>query len=75
MKKGELECSGFRVEEMDLDKKGYLGMEDFVCFINLNSSNFFRNRDIVTLFKRFMAMSTNKVGVEYRALESKICLL
>ena len=68
-KKVDRECSKFKTEAIDLDKKGYLGVEDFVCFINLNSSNFFRNRDIVPLFRRFMAIGQNKTGVEYGVFE------
>ena len=32
-------------------------VEDFVCFINFTSDNFFRNRDVFAMFRRW-----NKLG-------------
>jgi hypothetical protein len=40
---------------LDLGKKGYLTVEDIVCFVNLYTGKFYRNRDAIGLFKRFVA--------------------
>jgi hypothetical protein len=51
---------------MDLNKKGYLSIEDFVCFINLYTGHFYRNRDICLVYKRFLRLDENrKMGVPY----------
>lgn len=63
MSKSRLTNGGFSAKEMDLDRRGYLTVEDLVCFINLYSTNFFRNRDVIHLFKRMVAMGKNRNGV------------
>ncbi len=40
------------MEKFDLEKKGYINMEDLVRFLNFESGNFYRNRDLVLIFKR-----------------------
>jgi len=37
---------------MDLNRKGYLAIEDLVCFVNLYTGNFYRNRDLILIFRR-----------------------
>jgi hypothetical protein len=39
-------------EKMDLGKKGYLFVEDIVRFLNLETGNFLRNRDLVMAYRR-----------------------
>jgi hypothetical protein len=46
---------------MDLNRKGFLSIEDLVCFVNLHTGNFFRNRDAIGLFKRFAENGETKV--------------
>lgn len=48
-----LEKEGFKIQEIDIGGKGYLTVEDFVCFINFSSDNFFRNRDVYGMFRRW----------------------
>ena len=66
------------MKDLDLERKGYLSIEDFVCFINLSSGNFFRNRDVMMVFKRFMRLQINSgagsqsKGVDYSAFLDKV---
>ena len=65
----------FGIKDMDLEKKGFLSVEDFVCFINLFSGNFYRNRDVIMIFKRFMRLQRKfekMEGVEYATFMSKV---
>ena len=48
-----LEKEEFKIQEIDLGEKGYLTVEDLVCFINLNSGSYFRNRDVCCMFRRW----------------------
>lgn len=45
--------------ELDLGGKGYLCIEDLVCFINLNSDSCLRNRDLCSLFRRWRQLSSS----------------
>jgi hypothetical protein len=36
----------------DLNRLGFICVEDLVCFINLHTKNLYRNRDLLTIFKR-----------------------
>ncbi len=40
------------MSKLDLDKKGYILIEDFVRFLNIESGNFLRNRDVSIIFRR-----------------------
>lgn len=40
------------MSELDLNKKGYLGPEDLVCFVNLYANTFYRNRDLALVMRR-----------------------
>ena len=42
-----------------MGKKGSLTVEDLVCFVNVYTGNFFRNRDMLLLMRRI-----SKKGVE-----------
>lgn len=53
----------FRSDKLDLDKKGYLVLEDFVRFLNMETGTFFRNRDIFCIFKR-LAQGGEKIKFE-----------
>ena len=48
---------GFNTGELDLSQKGSLGLEDLVCFINLYTGHFFRNRDLALIFRRLQLES------------------
>jgi membrane-anchored protein YejM (alkaline phosphatase superfamily) len=37
---------------LDLDKKGHIVLEDLVRFLNMETGTFFRNRDLITIFRR-----------------------
>ncbi len=37
-----------------MEKRGYINLEDFVRFLNFESGNFYRNRDLILIFKRFL---------------------
>ena len=73
MSRRTVEKSEFNVREMDLDQRGYLSVEDLVCFANLYTSNFFRNRDIICLFRRMTALGRNRNGVDYDNFLDIIC--
>lgn len=60
------------MKDIDLQKKGYLSVEDLVCFVNLFSGNFFRNRDFIMVYKRFLKLQNSKNGIEYNTLLNKI---
>ena len=47
-----LRSEQFSEEKVDLEKKGYLTIEDFVRFLNLETGSFFRNRDVILIFRR-----------------------
>ena len=51
----EIEGSGFHASQLDLEKRGYLKLEDLSCFINLYGSSMpsFKNKNVCTLFGRF----------------------
>lgn len=49
----KLEKEFFSVKDIDLNRKGFISVEDIVCFVNLYTGNFFRNRDVISLYKRF----------------------
>lgn len=40
---------------MDIDRKGYVSVEDLVRFVNVESDQYFRNRDLVLIYKRLCA--------------------
>lgn len=50
-----LTSEGFDVAELDLGRKGHLSTEDMVCFVNLYSGSFFRNRDISLIMRRLQS--------------------
>lgn len=37
---------------LDLDRKGYIVLEDLVRFLNMETGTFFRNRDLIAIFRR-----------------------
>ena len=41
------------LEMIDINKKGYIVIEDLVRYINIESDEYYRNRDIYLIFKRF----------------------
>jgi hypothetical protein len=55
------------VTDLDLHNKGYLGLEDLVCFVNLYSNTFFRNRDMALVMRRLQLMEGAKgaSGISY----------
>lgn len=42
----------FSEESLDMEKKGYIVLEDIVRFLNMETGTFFRNRDVYLIFKR-----------------------
>jgi len=51
-----LKSENFEVSDLDLHNKGYLGLEDLVCFVNLYSNTFYRNRDMVLVMRRLQLL-------------------
>ncbi len=41
--------------------KGYLSLQDMICFVNLHSGKFYRNRDIIFTIKWILS-SQNKIN-------------
>lgn len=64
---------------IDLNQKGYLSIEDLVCFINVHTLKFYRSRDAAQLFKRFLAKEGKTLdknigdGVTYGSFLGKLC--
>jgi hypothetical protein len=54
-----------------LDRKGYVVLEDLVRFLNMETGTFFRNRDLIAIFKR---ISTGKQKVTFTEFLSTFCL-
>lgn len=46
---------------LDLDRKGYIVLEDLVRFLNMETGTFFRNRDLIAIFRRICGKN-NKVS-------------
>lgn len=42
----------FKQDRVDLERKGYLTVEDFVRFLNIETGTFYRNRDLILIFRR-----------------------
>ena len=40
----------FNAVMLDLEKKGYIVLEDIVRFLNMETGTFYRNRDIYLIF-------------------------
>lgn len=51
-----LKTEGFSVSELDLNRKGYLSIEDLVCFVNLYTGHFYKNRDLALIFRRLILL-------------------
>lgn len=47
-----MENEDFASESLDLEKKGYIVLEDIVRFLNMETGTFYRNRDIFLIFRR-----------------------
>ncbi len=60
--KNALEHEDFNSLSIDLDKKGYIVLEDLVRWLNMETGTFFRNRDLFTIFKR---MSSNNEKLNF----------
>jgi hypothetical protein len=43
---------GFTSQKIDLERKGFIELEDLVRFLNIESGTFFRNRDLFLIFRR-----------------------
>jgi hypothetical protein len=56
----QLEKEGFNLRDLDLSKKGSISIEDLVCFVNLHTGSFLRNRDVIGLFNRFFETMESK---------------
>lgn len=41
-----------------MEKKGTLSLEDLVRFLNIETGNFYRNRDVVLIFRRIAPSGT-----------------
>lgn len=42
----------FTMNTLDLEKKGYVVLEDIVRFLNMETGTFYRNRDLFLIFKK-----------------------
>ena len=60
-----LAAEGFTLSMIDINAKGSVGLEDLVLFINMNSQKFYRSRDVVPLYKRFLKL-------EHKTLEKNL---
>ena len=53
----EFEVEKFSVDKVDMERKGYFTVEDLVRFLNMETGTFYRNRDLILIFKRFTKAS------------------
>lgn len=58
----KLKEEGFKNELLDLELKGYLQIEDLVRYLNIETGKFYRNRDLITIFKRITKI--NKINFQ-----------
>jgi Ca2+-binding EF-hand superfamily protein len=65
-----LEREGFVASKLDLDKKGYILIEDLVRFLNIESGTFLRNRDLSIIFRRINKKSEK---IMFEDILSAIC--
>ena len=49
----EFEAEKFSLDKVDLERKGYFSVEDLVRFLNMETGTFYRNRDLILIFRRF----------------------
>ena len=57
---------------MDIDKKGFISVEDLVRFINVESDTYYRNRDLVLIYKRLLFKNEEQVTLE--SMKKVFCL-
>ena len=57
---------------MDIDKKGFISVEDLVRFINVESDTYYRNRDLVLIYKRLLCKNEEQVTLE--SMKKVFCL-
>lgn len=50
------------LDMIDINRKGYIVVEDIVRYINIESDEYYRNRDIYLIFKRFVGVSKPILG-------------
>lgn len=48
----EFQVEKFTEDKVDLEKKGYFVVEDLVRFLNMETGTFYRNRDLILVFRR-----------------------
>ena len=53
----QIKAANFSPSQIDLTRKGCLSVEDIVCFVNLNTGSFYRNRDLALVFRRFQLVA------------------
>ena len=58
------------MSDLDLNNKGFLSLEDLVCFVNLYANTFFRNRDLALIMRRLQLFEGGKSvgGISYDTL-------
>ena len=73
----ELERASFQASVLDLEKRGYLKLEDLSCFINLyaSGSSNFKKRSVVNLFSRFTRPEHDPEKLSYNGFIKKLCSL
>jgi hypothetical protein len=52
---------------LDHNNKGYISIEDIVCFVNLYTGHFYKNRDLAIVFRRLQLLEGdhNRPGIEH----------
>jgi hypothetical protein len=62
-----LKGENFEVADLDLSGKGFLGLEDLVCFVNLYANTFYRNRDLALVLRRLQMGqgASTRGGIDY----------
>ena len=54
---------------MDIERKGWVSVEDVVRYINVESDQYYRNRDLILIYRRLQGGNHMNKNVDLRMLE------
>lgn len=59
---GKLDKNGVSrvMRGMDIERKGWISVEDLVRYVNVESDQYFRNRDLILIYRRLQGKNRNK---------------
>lgn len=65
-----MEEEDLNILTFDLDRKGFIVLEDLVRFINMETGKFLRSRDLIAIFKR---IGGNNVKISFNEFLNVFC--